>query len=86
MVHIVPVPSAVSRNGSGKFLRLLAALAVAAGAARAATTYQATNLQPPGSLVGFANIMGMNNKAQVLGDACNILGAFLYCYGTNRFP
>ncbi len=86
MVHIVPVPKVVRRNGAGKLLRLLAALSVATGAARAATTYQATNLQPPGSLVGFANIIGMNNKAQVLGDACNILGAFLYCYGANRFP
>lgn len=68
--------------------RALTMLLLAVGAASAATTYTATNLQPPGSLVGFGNIIGMNNKAQVLGDACaDIIGGIVYsCSGTNRFP
>jgi hypothetical protein len=47
----------------------------------AAQSYTAINLQPPGSPVYFANVIGLNNKGEVLGDACK--GT---CTGVNRFP
>ncbi len=62
-------------------MKLLAILCVAAASASAATTYTATNLQPAGSPVRFLNLIGLNNKGEVLGDAAS--GP---CCPGNRFP
>jgi hypothetical protein len=69
-------------------MRLLAILWIAAGVASAATSYTAASLQQSGSTVGFANIYGLNNNGQVLGDACAvIIGGITYsCSGADRFP
>lgn len=64
-----------------QFMRLFAAVSIAAIVASAATSYTATNLRPAGSTVYFANLMGLNNQGEVLGDACN--GT---CFGANRGP
>lgn len=61
--------------------RVVTMLLLAAGAASAATTYTATNLQPPGSPYQVANVLAMNNHAQVLVDICNNGN----CTGVNRF-
>jgi hypothetical protein len=58
-------------------------LLVVAGIAPA-QNYTATSLQT--STAGFANIIGLNNQGQVLGDACDFVGSFLYCYGSHRYP
>jgi uncharacterized membrane protein len=55
---------------------------IAAGTA-AAQTYTATSLTPAGSSYHFANLIGLNNQGQVLGDTClNGTG----CTGVDRFP
>ncbi len=61
-------------------MRLLGILSMAAGAASAATSYTATNLQPVGSPYQVANVWGLNNKGQVLVDVC----ANGNCVGVNR--
>jgi len=65
-------------------MRLPLVLLVTAGIAGAAQSYTATSLQT--STNGFANIIALNNKGQVLGDACDFVGSFLYCYGSHRYP
>ena len=65
-------------------MRLISVLLVTAGIATAAQSYTATSLQT--STSGFANIIGLNNKGQVFGDACDFVGSFLYCYGSHRYP
>ncbi|HTR39142.1 MAG TPA: hypothetical protein VMH80_24870 [Bryobacteraceae bacterium] len=64
-------------------MKLLSVLLVTAGIATAAS-YTATSLQT--STNGFANIIALNNKGQVLGDACDFVGSYLYCYGSHRYP
>jgi hypothetical protein len=49
----------------------------------AAQSYTATSLQPPSGSAHFVNLIGLNNKGQVLGDACTNGTA---CIGTDRFP
>lgn len=66
-----------------QFMRLFAVLSIAAGIAFAATSYTATNLRPAGSTVNFANMMGLNNQGEVLGDAVCSGGCF---GGANRGP
>jgi hypothetical protein len=58
-------------------------LLVVAGIAPA-QNYTATSLQT--STAGFANIIGLNNHGQVLGDACDVVGVFLDCFGSHRYP
>ncbi len=61
-------------------MRLLATLCMAAGAAFAATSYTATNLQPVGSPYQVGSVWGLNNKGQALVDLC----ANGSCVGVNR--
>jgi hypothetical protein len=63
-------------------MKLLAALCIAAGAASAATSYTATNLQPAGSPYQVNAVLGLNNKGQVLVDMCTNGN----CTGANRLP
>jgi len=61
-------------------MRSVAILCAMVGLATA-QSYTAINLQPPGSPIYFANVMGLTNKGEVLGDAC--IGT---CSGSNGFP
>ena len=64
-------------------MRLFSILLIAAGmAAAAAPSYTATSLSSPGTPYHFVNLIGLNNKGQVLGDTC-INGS--NCFGVNRF-
>lgn len=65
-------------------MRLLSVFLIAFGVASAQPTYTATSLQT--STNGIANILGLNNKGQVLGDTCDFVGSYLYCYGSHRYP
>jgi hypothetical protein len=67
-------------------MRILSTLLIAAGMASAGTTYTATPLNPPGSTIGFANVIALNNKGEVLGDACPLVGGFLNCGISGRGP
>ena len=62
-------------------MRQFPILLVAAGVA-AAQTYTAVAIPGAAGSPGFANILALNNKGQVLGDACNNNN----CTGLNRFP
>lgn len=62
-----------------RLLSILIGLLVASGGT-AAQNYSATPITSPNSNIFFANLMDLNNKGQVLGDACNA-----NC-GVNRFP
>ena len=80
----VPVASSIREIWLGvpsHLTRLFSILLIVPSAPAGAQTYTATNLRPPGSTVFFGSIMGLNNKGQVLGDACSS-----NCFGVNRFP
>jgi hypothetical protein len=69
-------------------MRLFSILLIAARVAAAAQSYTAVLIPGSsvesvrtGSTIGFANLIGLNNRGQVLGDGCNIP-----CNGLNRFP
>jgi hypothetical protein len=64
-------------------MRTISILLAAAGLA-GAQPYTATLLET--STNGFANIISLNNKGQVLGDACDLVSGFLFCNGTHRYP
>ncbi len=61
-------------------MRAFLILLAAAGAACGAQTYTATLINT--STAYFANIFGLNNKGQVLGDVCDS-GS---CFGVHRYP
>ncbi len=65
----------------GRSLSTLAILLLPGGAA--AQSYTATSLSPAGSLYRIANLIGLNNKGQVLADTC-LSGTG--CAGVDRFP
>src|SRR5262249_16739158 len=64
-------------------MRLFAVLWIGAGVAAAAQTYTAVPISSPS--IAFAGTMGLNNKGQVLGDACDIVGGFPNCSGSHRY-